>query len=143
MTVPDQLPAGFVPVDLGAGWSQELGQIHVDHANHLYAFRVERRHSNPVGVCHGGAMATFADAQIIAVHAGAATIATHAPTVSLSIDYLAPTPLDAWVIGRVQLVRATRTLIFTQALFEADGTTVVRSNAIYRNGPHTGVTPNG
>ena len=97
-------------------------------------FRIAPNHLNPVGVCNGGAMATFADMQIAAVIAGGpGTSEGHQPTISLNVDYLATASLGAWVEAAVTLVKTTKTLIFTQALITADGEIVARSQAIYRN----------
>ena len=53
------------------------------------------------------------------------------PTVSLSIDYLQPTPADAWVEIRTDLLRRGRTLAFAQALLTADGQPCVRANGVF------------
>jgi uncharacterized protein (TIGR00369 family) len=135
LTSPDfmqAIPDGFQPVDIGAGWSDKFGPLFVCRDRKLLAFRVSAQHLNPVDACNGGAMATFADMQIMAVEVKAGTRAGHQPTISLSVDYLAPAPLGAWVVAAVTLVKATRTLIFTQALITADNAVVARSTAIYR-----------
>jgi len=77
-------------------------------------------------------MATFADMQIAAFEPGAGTAASHTPTISMHVDYVAPAPLGAWVEAAVTLVKKTPTLIFTQAIITADGHSVARSHAIYR-----------
>lgn len=102
------------------------------------AFRVAPNHVNPVGGCHGGAMATFADAQIVAVYDASGTADQHTPTINLSMDYLAPAPLGAWVEAEVRLIRKTRTLIFTQAIISTGGEPIARTSAIYRNNKQTG-----
>ena len=81
---------------------------------------------------HGGAMATFADTQLMAFRAGAEEGASHSPTISLSVDYLAPAAVGAWVEASVTLVKQTRTMLFTQAIMTVDGEPVARSSAIYR-----------
>jgi len=128
------IPGGFVARPLGAGFAEAFGPIYVNPATQAMGFRVALKHLNPVGVCNGGAMATFADMQIAAVIAGSpGTSEGHQPTISLSVDYLATAPLGAWVEAAVSLVKTTKTLIFTQALIAADGEIVARSQAIYRN----------
>lgn len=100
-------------------------------------FRVAEQHSNPVDGCHGGAMATFADMHLAALF-GVDGIGGHNPTISLSVDYLAPAPVGAWVEAEISLVRKTRTLIFVQSLMTVDGDPVARSTAIYRNSQKAG-----
>jgi hypothetical protein len=42
-------------------------------------------------------------------------------------------PVGALVEAQVTLVKATRTMLFTQSLMTVDGAIVARSSAIYRN----------
>jgi acyl-coenzyme A thioesterase PaaI-like protein len=131
------VPIGFEPLPLGAGYAEAFGVVFVNRTSRSLAFRVAPNHMNPVKVCNGGAIATFADMQIAGVIAGGpGTAEGHQPTISLAIDYLAPAPLGAWVEAAVTLVKRTRSLIFTQALITADGVIVGRSHAIYRNYGH-------
>ena len=103
-----------------------------------FVFKCKSSMANPAGNCHGGALATFADMQVLAMPQHTGDPAKHTPTVSLSMDYLAPATVGQWVIARVELLRVTRTLIFTQAVLRADGQAVARSNATYRNNDRTG-----
>ena len=123
----------YEPIDLGPGFSTKLGQVFVDVARRRLAFRVTVEQGNPVDMCHGGAIATFADAQLVAVMGAPSEWRRHTPTISLSVDYLAPIALGAWLEAEVTLSKQTQTMLFTQALMTVDGETVARSSAIYRN----------
>jgi acyl-coenzyme A thioesterase PaaI-like protein len=57
------------------------------------------------------------------------------PTINLQIDYLAASPLGAWVQGEAQLLRTTRNLVFMQGLVQADGVNVARTSGILKIGP--------
>lgn len=115
------------------GFGRSVGPVFVDRVGHRMAFRVGPEHANPAGVCHGGAMAAFADSQIAAVRDKAYDPEGHSPTISLTVDYIAPAPVGSLVEMQVTLVRRTGTMIFTQAVMMADGAAVARSNAIYRH----------
>jgi uncharacterized protein (TIGR00369 family) len=130
---PEQVPAGYAAIDLGKGYSAAFGPVFIDRAGQRVAFRVAEQHGNPVDTCHGGALATFADAQIVAVHEGAEAGKPHTPTITLTVDYLVGIPVGALVEAQVTLVKATRTMLFTQSLMTVDGAIVARSSAIYRN----------
>ena len=118
--------------ETGVGnWS--LGRLWLDRETARLAVRITEAHCNAFSVMHGGAMATFADAQCLAVRGYSGEAHDHTPTVSLSVDYLSPAPLGAWAVAEVTLLRTTRTLIFTQALILANGKPAARSSAIYRN----------
>lgn len=110
-----------------------LGTLWLDRQASRLAVRVTERLCNAFGVLHGGAMATFADAQGLALRRYSGKEGDHTPTVSLSVDYLGGARLGSWLVAEVTLLRTTRTLIFTQALIAADDKLVARSSAIYRN----------
>lgn len=132
------VPAGFVLADLGPGFGEGFGPVYVDRASHRMAFRVGEQHGNPVGACHGGAMATFADMLLMAHRAGREEGLPHSPTISLSLDYLAPAPIGAWVEAMVTIAKTTGTMVFVQALLTVEDEPVARVHSIYRNLSKTG-----
>lgn len=127
------VPPGFEPLPLGGRFSDTLGAIYLDRARGRLRWRVEPAHANPFGVCHGGALATFADWQVAALREGSNDAVAHTPTISLAVDYLAPIPVGSWVEAAVAVDRTTRTMIFSRAVFTVEGEVVGRSHAIYRN----------
>jgi uncharacterized protein (TIGR00369 family) len=137
----DSVPPGFLPVALGGGFSGALGPVFVDRARAVLGWRVGEAHVNPVGMCHGGALATFADAQLAAVMEILTDSAGHTPTISLSVDYLAPIPEGSWVEAAVVIDRMTRTMIFSHAAMTVGNETVARASAIYRKPHRTGQLP--
>ena len=100
-------------------------------------FRVERRHCNLMGICHGGMMATFCDMLLpISAHVLSSEVANRfLPTINLQIDYLATVPLGSWVQGEAQLLRTTRSLVFMQGLVHADDVVAARVSGIFKIGP--------
>ena len=108
----------------------EAGQLQL-------GFRVEKRHTNPMGICHGGWMASFADMVLpISVHHQNKELRSRfLPTISLQLDYLAPGPLGAWVQGTGQLLRHTKSLVFAQGLITVDGEPAVRMSGVFKIGP--------
>ena len=57
------------------------------------------------------------------------------PTISLTTDFLAPVPLDAWLEARTDVLRVTRSMVFAQCLVQADGVTAVRASGVFKLGP--------
>ncbi len=95
-------------------------------------FRVLDQHLNPNGVCHGGMLATFCDVLMSTACAYLGQDRTPVlPTVSLSLDYLEPTPAGAWVELRTELLRRGRSMAFAQALLTVDGRPTVRANGVF------------
>ena len=81
---------------------------------------------------HGGAMATFLDGQVFVLILDLAARA-HTPTITLSVDFLAPPKVGDWLMAEVLHVKTTRTMIVTQALAKVGDRVVARSSAIYSN----------
>ncbi len=98
-------------------------------------FRVEARHTNPLNICHGGMLATFADMLLpcVAIYQ-AATERRFLPTISLQVDYLATAALGAWVQGEGEVLRTTRNMVFAQGLISADGVPAMRVSGIFKQG---------
>ena len=132
-------PAGFRALAMMGGFMALNGPLYLRHEGELVqmGFRVEPRHANPVGNCHGGMMATFCDMLLpLSVHRKSPEIGMRfLPTINLQIDYLAPAPLGAWVQGEAQVLRVTRSMVFAQGLVTADGTNAARVSGIFKIGP--------
>lgn len=134
------IPEGFEPRRFGDGFIAVNGPLYVKKLNPgiLLGFRVEPRHCNPMGICHGGMISTFCDMLLpISAHYLSADLARRfLPTINLQVDFLAPSPKGAWVQGQAQLLRATRSMVFMQGLVSADGQSVARVSGIFKIGPH-------
>ena len=137
---PDpSIPKGFEPRRFGDGFIAANGPLYVKKLNPgiVLGFRVEPRHCNPMGICHGGMISTFCDMLLpISAHYLSADLARRfLPTINLQIDYLAASPKGAWVQGEAQLLRSTRSLVFMQGVVSADGQPVARASGIFKIGP--------
>ena len=136
---PAAVPEGFAPAALGGDFIRHNGPLYLRRqgARMQMGFRVEPRHCNPAEICHGGMMASFCDMLLpICAHHQAQPLAQRfLPTISLQLDYLAPSPLGAWVQGEADVLRTTATLVFVQGLVTADGQPVARTSGIFKIGP--------
>ncbi|WP_342131185.1 PaaI family thioesterase [Hydrogenophaga sp. OTU3427] len=139
MTGGPAIPEGFRPFDIGGDFIRGNGPLYLQHQGDTVklGFRVEQRHCNPMGNCHGGMMASFCDMLLpVSVHRKSAEVGQRfLPTISLQIDYLAPAPLGVWVEGEGELLRATRSLVFAQGLVRADGVPCARVSGVFKIGP--------
>ena len=141
------VPPGFVPLPpVGeAGFNDQWGPLWVkpDGDTLLGGFRVERRHLNPNNTCHGGMLATFVDVHLCMAALFARPLpAQILPTISLSLNYLAPALLGTWVEARPEIDRVTRGMVFASALLRADGEPVVRGTGVFKIvKPRDGVPP--
>ena len=130
-------PAGFHPIPADPANHFLIATLKLmgklDGADPVFGFRVEQQHVNPVGNCHGGMLATFADTLLgITINLRAESLGgAFAPTVSLNLDFLAPAPRGSWVEGRATILRAGGKLIFIQGLIYADAMLAVRASGVF------------
>jgi len=105
--------------------------LRADAGRWQIGFRVKQRHLNRLGICHGGILATFADLQGHALKKNEG-LQGDSPTITLSLDYVAPVQLGQWVEVEPTIVRRTPGLLFFQSLITADGQVALRASGIYK-----------
>ncbi len=132
-----EIREGFKPLAIGGDFMAANGPLYVRIVDRRVqmGFRVLQRHTNPLNICHGGMLASFADMLLpVCIHRQSEIGHRFLPTISLQIDYLAPAPLGAWVEGEADVLRVTRTMVFAQGLARADGTPAIRVSGIFKIG---------
>ena len=138
-TTSADLPAGFRPFSASGNFIAMIGPLYLRHEGDVVqlGFRVEPRHTNSFGMCHGGMLASFCDMllPISALRKSAEVSGRFLPTINLQLDFLAPAPLGAWVQGEAQVLRVTRSMVFAQGLVTADDAIAVRTSGILKIGP--------
>ncbi len=134
---PSTIPAGFRAIQVGGPFMATNGPLYarLEEGKLLLGFRVELRHTNPLKICHGGMMASFADMLIPCASMYQSEMERRfLPTISLNIDYVGAAPLGAWVQGEAQVLRTTRNMLFGQGLVTADGEVALRISGIFKMG---------
>lgn len=132
------IPEGFVPLVLGANpFVQSVGPLYGHRAEGLagrlvMGLRVESRHCSPSGYCHGGMLMTLADMLVVLGSSMQSGINKFMTTVSLSGDFMTAVPKGAWIEGRLEILKTTRTLIFCQGLYTVDGGPALRVDGIVK-----------
>lgn len=131
-TAEPEVPEGFARLRLAGPFVTINGPLlaKFDGGRFRLGLRLEERHCNAVGTCHGGMLATCADLQIalgIVVQAG---IRAFLPTVNLSVDFVAPGRVGDWVEGETEVVRVTRNLAFGSCILSAGDTALARASAV-------------
>ena len=133
---PD-VPEGFRLTRIGGPFIRHNGPLFARLLDGRISlgFRVLEQHTNPLKLCHGGMLASFADMLLpmAALYQGEAE-RRFLPTISLQIDYLAPAPLGAWVQGEGEVLRRSRNMVVAQGLVGADGAPVLRVSGIFKQG---------
>jgi uncharacterized protein (TIGR00369 family) len=104
--------------------------VHLDGNNLRLGLRIEDRHCNSSGWCHGGTLMMFADVQM-----GVGTMFktgefNFMPTMHMSTDFAVPVKAGAWLVGETEVTRMTRNMAFSNCLLSVDGDLVVRSSGV-------------
>jgi uncharacterized protein (TIGR00369 family) len=124
-------PPGFVRMtDRGPFGMHNGPYFHHPDGPVRHAFFVQRRHTNKLGLAHGGMLTAFMDgtlAQASLVGAGRSAVTIH-----LSVDFLQMARAGDWVIGEARLIRATRDLAFVEGWARVDGHEVVRASGVFK-----------
>ncbi len=139
--IADDPPPGFHRVDFDRGRPDPTFNTHVGT---LYAkrgekgtsdefvlgFRVQKHMCNPAGGLHGGMMMTVAD--LVGTMGGGtlAGLRKFLPTVSMTFDFVAPARAGDWVEGRCEIVRQTRSLLFTNIFLTVGEERFLRASQI-------------
>jgi uncharacterized protein (TIGR00369 family) len=127
------IPAGFVELP-STGFVQVNGPLYgrMERGRFTLGFRVEERHCNPWGICHGGMLMTLADMTLALGANLQERLHRFLPTVKLEGDFVAPAPRGAWLEGRCEVLRVTSNLVFAQGGISTAGMAVLRASAIMK-----------
>ena len=151
--IPDDPPAGFKLVDFARGRPEPTFNTHIGNMyakrgekgtrdEFVLAIRVQQNMCNPAGGLHGGMMMTVAD--LVGTMGGGylAGLRKFLPTVSMTFDFVAPARVGDWVEGRAELIRQTRTLLFTNIYLTVGDQKILRASSIAKisSGDGTGYT---
>ena len=93
--------------------------------------RIEEKHTNSRGICHGGLLATVADLAL-----GYAMLAKTGGkggfvTAHLAVDYAGAARKGDWVESSVEIQRVGARLAFANCYLVAGGRPIVRASAIF------------
>jgi uncharacterized protein (TIGR00369 family) len=131
-----EIPEGFKLVDLPTNaFLNANGPVYVrmDGERLVLGLRVEARHCNSHGLCHGGMLLALADMILTIGINVQAKLSRFLPTISVTCDFLGPAGKGAWLEARVEVLRTTRNLAFGQGLLTLeDGTPVARLSGVLK-----------
>jgi uncharacterized protein (TIGR00369 family) len=96
--------------------------------------RIEERHTNSRGICHGGLLATLADLAL-----GYSALAIGGPggnkqsfvTVSLALDFAGSARPGDWLESEVEVQKTGSRLAFANCYLLANGVRIVRASAVF------------
>ena len=126
------MPPGFTRLHLPGPFVDINGPLFAQYTDGKFriGLRLEDRHCNAVGICHGGMHAMFADLQIAIGIVVQADVKAFLPTINLSLDYVAPGRIGDWLEGETEVIRTTRNLAFGTCILSTGGEALVRASAV-------------
>lgn len=128
----DSVPAGFAALRPRKGFLEHFGQLYVDRDRRVVAVRVAQGHLNPLGIAHGGMLATLADSAIgivMALDSGSAR--PPAVTVNLSLDFFEGARAGDWLEAHVEFERIGKRLRFGSCRLMVGERCLLRATAIF------------
>jgi uncharacterized protein (TIGR00369 family) len=130
--IPDP-PPGFVPSAGRGQFSTHNGPyFHKPPADGVVsqAFFALPRHTNGIGLVHGGMLSAFTDGLLAgAVGFGTGKVGV---TIHLSIDFLHMARQGDWVLGEARMTRATKDVAFAEGVLRARGVDIVRASGVFK-----------
>jgi uncharacterized protein (TIGR00369 family) len=126
-------PAGFRLIAQTSPFNELVGPLYErrDGDEVSIGLRIEAKHANSRGICHGGLLATLADLAL-----GYAMLARTGGkggfvTANLSVDYAGSAKLGEWIESAVEVQRMGTRLAFANCYLVVDGKRIVRASAIF------------
>jgi uncharacterized protein (TIGR00369 family) len=136
----DNPPEGFLRIDFDrdrpATFNTHVGTLYCKRGakgtrdEFVLGFRVHPHMCNPAGGLHGGMMMTVSD--LVGTMGGGTLVGLRKflPTVSMTFDFVAPAQRGDWVEGRAEVVRQTRSLLFTEISLTVGESRILRASQI-------------
>lgn len=130
----EKIAEGYTRLPDGLGFNDALAPVYlkVDEAGWHCGFFVEKHHLNPMGICHGGVLMSFADLAMaggIGHHIGEMM---GIYTVNMNMDFLLPGQPGDWLVLHTHHIHTTKSLANISALIHGPRGVVARTNGIFR-----------
>jgi len=128
------VPAGFKPLPAASPFNELVGPLYEKRGEGVVALglRVENKHANSRGICHGGALATLADLALgygmIAKMGGArgGFVTAH-----LAVDYAGAASVGDWIHSEVEVQRVGSRLAFANGYLCVGANRILRMSGIF------------
>ncbi len=135
-----ETPADFRPLDGLSPFNALVGPLYSRPAagGVSIGLRIEDKHTNSRGICHGGVLATLADLALgYAMQAQAVSQAGFV-TAHLSLDYAGSAKVGDWIESAVEIQRVGARLAFANCYLVVEDRRIVRASAIFARAGGTG-----
>jgi acyl-coenzyme A thioesterase 13 len=128
-----EAPQDFQPIPRLSPFNALVGPLYERRTGEVLSvgLRIEEKHTNSQGICHGGVLATLADLALgYSMWAKGGADAQYV-TAQLSIDYAGSAKLGDWIESLVEIQRVGARLAFANGYLLVSGRRIVRASAIF------------
>lgn len=128
------VPAGFKPLPAASPFNELVGPLHEKRGERVVSLglRVEKKHCNSRGICHGGVLATLADLALgYGLMAKMGGARGGFVTAHLDLDYAGSAALGDWIHSEVEVQRVGMRLAFATGYLCVGERRIVRMSGIF------------
>ncbi|MEO8716883.1 MAG: PaaI family thioesterase [Burkholderiales bacterium] len=128
-----QVPDGYQPLPAASPFNELVGPLHEKRAAGAFSIglRVEQKHCNSRGICHGGVLATLADLALGYALMARIGARGNFVTAHLDLDFAGTAELDDWIQSEVEVQRVGSRLAFATGYLRVGESRVVRMSGIF------------
>ena len=116
------------------GFMQNVGDLSfkkIDETNFEYSIKILEKFLNTGGIAHGGFIATIADTGMgNAAHIVAGN--KRCVTINLDIKYISAGKLNDQLIGKVKILKKTKTLVFISSEISGSNGIVAAASGVWK-----------
>jgi uncharacterized protein (TIGR00369 family) len=130
-----ELPEGFKPIPRLSPFNALVGPLyerrHGDEVS--VGLRIEEKHTNSRGICHGGVLATLADLALGYAMLAKSSDKAGFVTAHLAVDFAGAAKVGDWIESAVDIQRVGSRLAFANCYLVSvsEGRRIVRASAIF------------
>jgi acyl-coenzyme A thioesterase 13 len=131
-----EIPEGFRKLEGLSPFNALVGPLYEKRDGDAVSIgvRIEGKHTNSRGICHGGVLATLADLSL-----GYAMLAKSGDrgsflTAHLAVDYAGSARIGDWIESKVEIQRVGSRMAFANCYLVSGGKPIVRASAIFARG---------
>jgi uncharacterized protein (TIGR00369 family) len=127
-----QAPDGFHAIPRLSPFNALVGPLYERRRGDAVSIgvRIEEKHTNSRGICHGGLLATIADLALgyamLAKTGGKGFVTAH-----LAIDYAGAARIGDWIESAIEIQRVGSRLAFANGYLVCGESRIVRASAIF------------
>ncbi|GAA4537046.1 PaaI family thioesterase [Pseudonocardia xishanensis] len=125
----DEVPAGFEPMEM-APFMTFVGPLYRGPGIGRFGMRVLPEHANTHGKAHGGFLATVVDVAVSRGTRMSLADGSTVSTISMTLDYLEPADIGAWLEIAATVDRVGGRTVFTSARVTVGDLWVAKASAI-------------